>query len=164
MSFSPKSEKIVDVCKNCTYSFRSQFSSDTTDFCSKGKQIFMAIFIFINLIFFDKIYSDCQTSYTLRGSNNSGSQKSNNRTIAEVKRSIYEFQNELENMDRRRAREQESKEQQLVHDKLNEEAYEKLLKPKIQKSNNLQSNQLHNFLFGWSTPCKPLRPQLQKFF
>ena len=45
-------EKIVDVCKNCTYSFRSQFSSDTTDFCSKGKQIFMAIFIFINLIFF----------------------------------------------------------------------------------------------------------------
>eukprot|EP01036_Dinobryon_divergens_P034065 gene34065-44014_t len=141
-SFSPKSEKIVDVCKNCTYSFRSQFSSDTTDFCSK----------------------DCQTSYTLRGSNNSGSQKSNNRTIAEVKRSIYEFQNELENMDRRRAREQESKEQQLVHDKLNEEAYEKLFKPKIQKSNNLQSNQQHNFLFGWSTPCKPLRPQLQKFF
>lgn len=81
-----------------------------------------------------------------------------------MKRSIYEFQNELENMDRRRAREQECKEQQQVHDKLSEEAYEKLFRPKIQKNNNLQNNQQHNFLFGWSTPSKPLRPQLLKFF
>ncbi len=35
MSLSPKSEKIVDICKNCTYSFRRHIS-DISDFCSKG--------------------------------------------------------------------------------------------------------------------------------
>ena len=112
-----------------------------------------------------RFFPDCQISFTLRGSNNSGSHKSSNRTIAEVKKSIYEFQNELENMDRRRARELEFKvQQQVINDKLTEEAYEKLFKPKIQKNITLENNQQHNFLFGWSSPCKPLRPQLQKFF
>ena len=38
MSLSPKSEKIVDICKNCTYSFRRHIS-DISDFCSKGMYV-----------------------------------------------------------------------------------------------------------------------------
>jgi len=152
-SMSQKSEKIVTSCKNCTHSFRVEFS-DSGEFCSK----------------------DCHTCFTLFREDASGCYASSNKkskSVAEIKRSIYEFQQELEDMDYRKANDEQQLQVQDLQlcntDNLAAEfaAYEKLFKPKIKKNSEESIQSKSNFIFNWSQRNhnnKQLRPQLHKFF
>jgi hypothetical protein len=64
---SPRSEKLVGICRNCSFSYRISRRT-TEDFCSK----------------------DCQTSFTLFGGFSAC--KSPQATVEEVRNSIYQFQ------------------------------------------------------------------------
>lgn len=58
---SPRGSKMIKVCMNCTFSFRSEMNT-LGEFCSKGKHFFCCfgdIFLKIGVTFF----LDCKTSY-----------------------------------------------------------------------------------------------------
>lgn len=141
---SQKSEKMVTSCKNCSYSFRIEFS-ESVDFCSK----------------------DCQTCFTMfrrNGQIDCFTTPKRPKTVAEIKRSIYEFQSELEDIDRQKYQEaQRVREQTALETAAQIEAYEKLFKPKVKKCPDDRNNSTF-FIFSWNYRNKPQRSQLHKFF
>lgn len=151
-SMSQKSEKIITSCKNCSYSFRVEFS-DTAEFCSK----------------------DCHTSFTLFRNNASGCYSGSNKktkNVDDVKRDIYEFQRQVVDMDHRKARNEQQVHAQEIETRetgnLAAEfaAYEKLFKPKIKKPCEESIHTKSNFIFNWThrnNNNKP-RSQLHMFF
>jgi len=84
------------------------------------------------------------------------------KSVAEIKKSIYEFQSELEDIDRQKYQEQRIFEQQAREIAVQFEAYEKLFKPKVKKHPH-DKNTSSIFTFSWAYLIKPQRPQLHKF-
>lgn len=141
VDISPRSaQKLVGICRNCSFSYR--ISRRTTEyFCSK----------------------DCQTNFTLFGKFTPG--KTPQKTVDEVRTSIYQFQQCLD-----------SEFQQIADDTItctivDEEDEDQtvrleLMLPKIDKPKKLKHQQQPKNFFESlfvTTSRRPLRPQLHKF-
>lgn len=56
---SPRSEKVVKICKNCNYSFRVRVKQNASDFCGKGEQRPSRFFAAARLLALKKTCSGC---------------------------------------------------------------------------------------------------------
>lgn len=130
VDFSPRSEKLVGICRNCSYSYR--ISRRTTDeFCSK----------------------DCQTNFTLFGKLTGC--RTPEKTVAEVRTSIYQFQQRLDS-----EFQQEAVGTTLAED----DAEEEPLPPKIEKAAKPRVVAPKNFFESlFVSSRRPARPQLHTF-
>lgn len=92
---SPKSNGVVNVCKNCSFSYRLS-RRNTADFCSKGNLIScdQDLFVIVSHHVLPFFFTDCQTNRTLFGACTPS--KPAEKTAAEVRTSIYEFQQRMD--------------------------------------------------------------------
>lgn len=102
--FGPKSPRMVTTCKNCAYSYRIT-ASKGAGFCSKGKPLFHCLSYALTLWW----PSDCETCFTVFYSMGSPSPVKQ-RTLAEIRESIYHFQQTRHDEDEQRDQDAADKE------------------------------------------------------